>query len=423
MKNEIKRLKPYLLLWSTQTFSALGSGMTGYALVLWLYQRTGSALQTALLSVCTYAPYVLVSVFGGALSDRWNKKRIMLTCDLIAAGTTVLLFFLIQADALRPWYLYALNGLNGLMNVVQQPAGEVASTLLIPKEYYQKTSALRSFSSSLNSILMPVLATALFAFAGIGGVMAVDLMTFAVAFLTLLLFIPIPPAQSEEKNGESVLSAARQGLQWLGRNPLVLTLILFLAEINLLSSIYDAALPAMLLSHPNGGEKVLGAVNTCVGIATLAGSLLAMVMPAPKNRVKVICTALFVSMGTENFLLAFGKSPLIWCIGAVMGWITVPLMNANLDVILRSAIPPAMQGRIYACRNSLQFFTIPLGLALGGLLVDHVFEPLMAHTSVPLLTALFGVGKGSGAAMLFAAIGAAGVAVCAVFAKILRKYT
>ena len=167
---------------------------------------------------------------------------------------------------------------------------------------------------------------------------------------------------------------------------------------------------------------MLGAVNTCVGIATLAGSLLAMVMPAPKNRVKVICTALFVSMGTENFLLAFGKSPLIWCIGAVMGWITVPLMNANLDVILRSAIPPAMQGRIYACRNSMQFFTIPLGLALGGLLVDHVFEPLMAHTSVPLLTALFGAGKGSGAAMLFAAIGAAGAVVCAVFTRILRKY-
>lgn len=423
MKNEIKILKPYLLLWSTQTFSALGSGMTAYALVLWLYRCTGSALQTALLSVCTYAPYVLVSVFGGALSDRWNKKRIMLTCDFLAAGTTVLLFFLIWADALRPWHLYALNGLNGLMNVVQQPASEVVCTLLIPKEYYQKTSALRSFSSSLNSIMTPVLATALFAFAGIGGVMAVDLMTFTVAFLTLLLFIRIPSTQSEEKTGESLLSAARQGLRWLGQNPLILTLILFLAAINLIVSMYDAALPAMILSHSNGGEKALGAVNTCVGIATLVGSLLVLVVPAPKNRVNVICITLLVSMGTENFLLAFGKSPLIWCIGAVLGWITIPLMNANLDIILRSTIPPAMQGRIYACRNSLQFFTIPLGLMLGGLLVDRVFEPLMAKVSTPLLIMLFGAGKGSGAAMLFAAIGVAGVAVCVVFARILRKYT
>lgn len=423
MKNEIRILKPYLLLWSTQTFSALGSGMTAYALVLWLYRRTGSALQTALLSVCTYAPYVLAGIFGGAISDRWNKKRIMLTCDFLAACTTVFLFLLVRADALRPWHLYALNGLNGLMNAVQQPASEVASTLLIPKEYYQKTSALRSFSSSLNAIMTPVLATALFAFAGIGGVMAVDLATFAAAFLALLLFIPIPSAPSEEKKGESLLSAARQGLRWLGRNPLVLTLILFLAAINLLSSMYDAALPAMLLSCPGGGEKVLGAVNACVGVATLAGSLLAMALPAPRNRVKVICAALFVSMGTENFLLAFGKSSLVWCVGAVLGWITVPLMNANLDVILRSAIPPAMQGRIYACRNSLQFFTIPLGLTLGGLLVDRVFEPLMAKASAPLLTMLFGAGKGSGAAMLFAAIGAAGVAVCAVFTRILRKYT
>ena len=85
MKTEYKQLKPYLLLWGTQTLSALGSGMTSYALVLWLYLRTGSALQTALLSVCSYAPYVVMSVFAGALSDRWDKKRTMLVCDTLAA--------------------------------------------------------------------------------------------------------------------------------------------------------------------------------------------------------------------------------------------------------------------------------------------------------------------------------------------------
>ena len=62
----IKSLKPYLLLWSTQSLSGLGSGMTSYALVLWLYLRTGSALGTALLSVCSYAPYVAMSIFAGA---------------------------------------------------------------------------------------------------------------------------------------------------------------------------------------------------------------------------------------------------------------------------------------------------------------------------------------------------------------------
>ncbi len=71
---KIKQLRPYLLLWSTQAFSSLGSGMTSYALVLWLYLHSGSALKTALLSVCSYAPYVVMSIFAGALSDRWNKN-------------------------------------------------------------------------------------------------------------------------------------------------------------------------------------------------------------------------------------------------------------------------------------------------------------------------------------------------------------
>ena len=75
MKNTIKDLKTFLILWSTQSLSQLGSAMTGFALTLWLYEKTGSALQTALLAVCSYAPYVVMSIFAGALSDRWDKKR------------------------------------------------------------------------------------------------------------------------------------------------------------------------------------------------------------------------------------------------------------------------------------------------------------------------------------------------------------
>ena len=69
------QLKSYLLFWGTQSLSALGSAMTSYALILWLYLRTGSALKTALLTVSSYAPYVLVSIFAGALSERWNTLQ------------------------------------------------------------------------------------------------------------------------------------------------------------------------------------------------------------------------------------------------------------------------------------------------------------------------------------------------------------
>ena len=422
MNQTKKSLKTYLLLWSTQSLSGLGSAMTGYALVLWLYRQSGSALETALLSICSYAPYVLMSIFAGALSDRWNKKRTMLVCDFLAALSTVGVLVLLKNGLLVPWHMYVLNAVNGLMNTVQQPASDVAATLLVPKEYYQKTSGLRSFSGSLTGILHPIIASALFAFYGMDLVIAVDLVTFAIAFVVLLLFIRIPEIPQENKPKEKLLDAAKVGLKWLKANPLILNLILFLAAINLVASTYDAALPAMLLSRENGGETVLGLVNAVVGIASLAGGLIVTLLPTPKDRVRVICLTLLFSMSTENFFLAFGRTPVIWCIGAALGWLMIPVMNANMDVIFRSTIPTDMQGRVYSCRNTLQFFTIPVGFFLGGLLVDRVFEPLMAAQSSGVLVNMFGTGKGSGAAALFSVLAVSGIAVCLVFYGRLRKF-
>lgn len=422
MKNEFMKLRPYLMLWSTQALSGLGSAMTNFALVIWLYQKSGSALETALLSICSYAPYVLMSIFAGALSDRWDKKRTMLVCDLLAALCTVTVLILLKTDMLQPWHMYVLNAANGLMNTVQQPASDVAATLLIPKEYYQKTCGLRSFSQSLTTILTPVIASVLFAFSGMDLVILVDLATFALAFVVLLFFVRIPDVPREEKPKEKLLKSALAGLYWLKENTLIVNLIFFLAFINLVASAYEATLPAMLLTRARGGETVLGMVNACAGAATLAGSVLVTLLPAPKNRVRAICLALLLSMGTENFLLAFGRTPLVWCVGSILGWVAIPLMNANMDVIFRTAIPTDMQGRVYSCRNTLQFFTIPVGFFLGGLLVDEAFEPLMAALSpTGVLVRLLGSEKGSGAALMFLVLGVAGVLVCLVFYGILRR--
>ncbi len=419
----IKDLKTYILLWGTQSLSALGSGMTGYALVLWLYLNSGSALKTALLSVCSYAPYVVMSIFAGALSDKWNKKKTMLACDCIAALSTVSVFLLIKTGNLHTWHLYAANVVNGLMNTVQQPAGEVAATLLIPPKYYQKTSSMRSFSQALNSILTPVVATAVFSFAGMEMIIAVDLATFAIAFLALFFFIRIPETAAGTEKAESLSASVRVGLLWLKNKPLILNLILYLSCINLMASTYDAALPAMLLSKSNGGKTVLGLVNACVGAASLAGSMITALLPAPKNRVKAISIALLISMSTENFMLALGSHPAIWCTGAVLGWIVIPYMDANIDVIFRTEIPPAMQGRVYSCRNTLQFFTIPIGFLLGGVLTDNVFEPFLSRQGTDsFFVSVFGSGKGSGAAMMFFVIGIVGVLICLVFNHILKKY-
>lgn len=424
MKNTIKDLKTFLILWSTQSLSQLGSAMTSFALTLWLYEKTGSALQTALLAICSYAPYVVMSIFAGALSDRWNKKKVMLVCDTLAACSTVLVLVLIRADLLRPVHIYALNVINGLMNTVQQPAGDVAMTMITPKKYYQKTSGMRSFSSSLVTILNPILATALFSFAGMNFVIYVDLVTFVIAFLALLFGIKMSMLEANSgEEREPFLTTVKAGLAYLRDNDLILVLILFLAGVNLVASAFDAVLPALILPRENGGEAVLGIVSSCAGIAMLVGSLIVTVLPAPKNRVRVIYLTMLFSLGTENFLLAFTQRPVFWCIAQVIGWVLVPVMSANLDVILRMTIPVEMQGRVYSCRNTLQFFTIPVGLFLGGLMVDQICEPIMASAYAEgMLIRLFGSGKGSGAAMMMFLLGVLGVVICLGFGRILRRY-
>ena len=132
----------------------------------------------------------------------------------------------------------------------------------------------------------------------------------------------------------------------------------------------------------------------------------------------MICWTLMLSMSTENFILAFGRTLPVWCLGAFLGWIAIPMMNTNLGALMRLNIPQEIQGRVYAARNSLQFFTIPLGYMLGGAAVDYVFEPLMAmQAQNSLLVRCFGMGKGSGAACFFAILGAMGVLVCIVFRR------
>ena len=112
MKNRNRGPKEFYILWSTQSLSQLGSAMTGFALTLWLYEQTGSALSTAALTICTYAPYVIMSIFAGAISDRYDKKNTMLTCDALAAFTTILVFILYKTDVLSIWHLYAINAFS-----------------------------------------------------------------------------------------------------------------------------------------------------------------------------------------------------------------------------------------------------------------------------------------------------------------------
>ncbi len=421
MNKKPNSLRDFYILWSTQSLSQLGSSITAFALTLWLYDETGSSLSAAALSICTYAPYVVMSIFAGAFTDRFNKKKLMLLCDFLAALSTLFVFMLYKTDSLTIWHLYGINVFSGLMNTVQQPASEVALTLIVPRDKYQKISAMKTLSRSVISVLHPLIASAVYSFAGLDLVVYIDLLTFAVAFVSLAFAVKIPEVANKAK--ESTLKLAKEGLMFLKKTPMVFTILLFMAGVNLIASAFEAALKGYVIPNPKGGDNVLGIVTSVAGVAMIVGTIIVAALPKPKDRVRVVFLTMLFSLGSENFLLAFSREPVVWCIGQFIGWILVPVMSANLEVILRNSIPVELQGRVYACRNTFQFFTIPIGLFLGGFLVDQVCEPFMAaRTESKMWTTLFGVGKSSGAAMVMFILGVAGTLLCIITGSRLRKY-
>lgn len=253
----IREMRKFLVLWFGQSFSALGSAMTAYALVIWSYSQEGSALMTALLMVCSYTPYVVFSIFAGTLADRWNKKGTMLICDSVAALTTLIVLILLKTNSLSIWHIYVVNAVGGLMNTVQQPASEVAVTRLLPQKYFQKVGGLRYLSNSVNTILTPILATAVMGLWGMDAVICLDLATFLFAFLTLLLFIRIPEEPEQQMAQEHLLASVKSGVGWLREQTGIFYLILFLAAINLVASMYQAAFPALMLSRGGGSEQAM----------------------------------------------------------------------------------------------------------------------------------------------------------------------
>lgn len=410
--NKLFELQSFLILWSSQSVSSLGSAMTSFALIIWAYKQQGTASSITLLAVCSYLPSILFCFLAGTLADRWNKKKIMLSSDFVAALGTAAVFILYSTANLRIWHLYVINTILSFMNAFQNPAAIVAVSLIAPKEQYVKISGMQAFSNSLITILAPALATAILAFGGIQTVFIVDLVSFAIAFSALLFFVKIPIVPvSNSKNKESFFKSCFTGINFLRENVPLWKIILFFSFINLLASMAgNSIMPAMILARTGDNQIMLGMVSSAIGIGTLVGSILVTGAKPAKSKVKVIFLSCAVSFLLCDILWGLGQNVAIWVFAAFAGNLPLPFLSANLTTIMRTKVPIEMQGRVFSARNTLQFITIPIGLFLGGFLSDYIFEPFMLTASPvqQILSRLVGIGKGSGMAVIFLITGIIG---------------
>ena len=412
--NTFHELRGFLVLWGSQTVSELGTAMTNYALIIWVYSQRGDASSLTLMTVCAFLPTILFRFMGGALADRWDKKRIMLVTDLIAACGTGTILALHAFSALRLWHLYVINVLLSFANAFQVPASFVATSLLVPPRHYTRISGLQGFAGSAVTILAPMLGSSLLALGGMTVVLLFDLASFAVAFFILLFLIRLPDTRRDGKErGEPLLKSCRAGIRYLRDHKAILHLTLFFTLINFLAKLgNDGMLAPFILGRSGGNQQALGLVQSAASLGILAGSMtVTVVRPTTKK-----CRLIFLTCGLTflgNVIQSLTGSVALWCAAAFGTYFSAAVMNANLTALMRSSVPPDMQGRVFSAKDTLQNGSIPLALVLGGWLADHVFEPFMATDSPArsVLSGLFGSGSGSGIAVIFFAVGILGAAV------------
>lgn len=407
-----KNFRKYIILWLSQSVSQLGSAMTSFALILWVYTVRHSALTVSLMSFCSYVPYILISPFAGTFVDRHSKKKIMLAADSIAALCTCSVLILSMSGNLQIWHIYLINTVIGCMNAFQSPASSVALGKLVPQDKLANVSGMNSFSGNLTTVLTPVLAAALFAINGLPLILFIDLCSFAAAFGVLLLAITIPEQAPSETERQSLFGGCKDGLQFLWNNKGILMIVLTMALLNFFSRLtYENILSPMLLSRSGDNSMVLGIVNAVMGIGGIAGGLIVSAGKLSKDNIRMIYVSAALSFGFGDLLMGVGQNAIVWGIAGLAASLPIPFINAGQNVILYKKVPVEMQGRIFAVRNAIQYSTIPLGILLGGFLADYVFEPFMQGNTpaASTLQKLVGVGTGSGMAVMFLCTGILGL--------------
>lgn len=408
-----KNFKKYIVLWLSQSVSGLGSSMTGFALVLWAYEQSRSAMSVSLMSFCNYVPYILVSLFVGDFIDRHSKKAIMLISDSVAAIGSLAVLVLFISGNLSVWNIYIINVIIGVTNAFQQPASAVATGRLVPEDKISNVSGMNSFSHNLIVVFNPMLAAFIFAMGGLPLILLIDLLSFIFAFCILLFFICIPE-QIEKRQHKSPFEGIMQGFSFLKKEKGILHIMLTMALINFFSRLtYENILSPMILARSGNNSITLGVVNACMGIGGIVGGLLVSVKKESRNKATAIYVSAALSFLFGDLMMAIGKNVFWWSVAAIAASLPIPFIMANQNAIMYRRIPSHMQGRVFAVRNAIQYSTIPFGIILGGYFADYIFEPFMylENGAAEFLRQIVGSGAGSGMAAMFLCTGIYGFAI------------
>lgn len=408
-QNAARSMQVFYVIWIGQLVSIIGSGLTGFALGVWVLQETGSVTEFALISLFAMLPFILLSPIAGVMVDRWDRRKVMIVSDAVAALTTLAIVLLYRADSLSIWMIYLLTAISSASRAFQMPAYTAATTVLVPREQLGRANGLVQLAQGVGQLISPILAGVLVTWVGLSGVITVDLVTFVFAVITLMsVRIPRPEVSAEGQRARgSVLQESAFGWRYIKQRPGLIGLLVFFAASNFLVSMVVVLASPLVLSFPSGSPAVLGTVLSVAGAGMLVGSIVMSIWGGPRRRVNGVLGAMALA-AVSITLAGLQPSALLLTVMAFFFLFAMPFVGASSQAIWQSKVPGDIQGRVFSTRAMIATAATPLAYLLAGPLADYVFQPLLQDASSPLSSSIgqiIGYGPGRGIGLMFIVFG------------------
>jgi len=403
-KRRIKGFRGFLTIWVGQFASLFGSGMTSFALTIWIYQKTESPTALAISAFFATFPMLIFGPMSGALADRFSRKFLLIASDSLAGIATLAMLIIYHTGNLEIWHIYIVGAITGIADSIQVPSLMGSMTLLVPKKHYSRASGLQELAGTASSIFAPIAAAGLLAFTGLREILLIDLATFGLAVITLsLVHIPQP---SETDLGKAArgnfFHDMLYGFKFIFARPSLRGLQSIWMSANLFATTGNVLIAALVLARTGGDQFTLSGVEALLSAGAVIGGIIISIWGGPQRKVRgaLISMALCGLLGRVFFGL--GRNIISWIPGAFFFFLFIPILNSCLAPVWLSKVPPDVQGRVMSARITLSRLMIPLGTLIAGPLAEQVFEPAMmpGGVLVPIFEVLVGTGPGAGMSLL-----------------------
>ena len=387
-------MKNFYKLWLGELISSIGSGMTAFALSVYVYKKTGSVSYVSLITLLSFMPSIVLSPIGGLLADRYDRRLLMIIGDLFSGLGLVYILWSIQAGEKSIVPIFVGITFSSIFTSLLEPSYRATLTDILEEENYAKASGLIQVAGSAKYLISPVIAGMILSVADIRVILLLDILTFITT--CLMIFLVRKSMNSETQNyKKDSFKGLLEGLFIIKENRGVYFLVIIMFFVCFFMGFIQILIRPMILALSS--VKTAGIMESLCAVGLLIGSLWIGIAGIKKNYSKILAVAcffcgIFMSMtGVNENLNIIGISTFLF-------FSTLPFMNSCADVLVRVSIPNELQGRVWGLISLITQMGTVVAYIISGIMADYVFEPMFNKNGILVenIGIIIGTGKGRG---------------------------